>query len=400
MVKVIKKLKKKIKVKKKIAKKAQVVKRAKKKTAIKAKQKTKLKRKLKIRKKIKKVVRKKGGKKKLPIKLERHSNNPIIEPSYYSWESKATFNPTAFEHGGKVHILYRAIGDNDSSAIGYASSYNGLDIEDRPTHAVYHRFGETIKEGMRIDYVSGGGWGGGTEDPRATLIDGTIYMLYVAFDGWGSVRIAMTSIKLEDFKKKRWNWSKPILLSPPGELQKSWVLFPEKIKGKFAILHSISPKVLIDYVSDWSDFDGTKYIKSISHEDRERDVAKTGVRGVGPSPIKTNLGWLVLYHAIEHKDPGRYKLFAMILDSKEPTKILYRSRNSILEPNAIYENEGYKAGVIYSCGAVVKNGTLFVYYGGADKFVCVASIELDELLNSLKKDKTVKLSNNKLLKSI
>ena len=352
--------------------------------------------KVKIKSKPKKVVLKKRISKNLPVKLERNINNPIIKPSFYPWESKATFNPSAFESNGKIHIVYRAIGEDDSSVIGYASSYDGLNIEERPTHSIYQRFHQVVKIGEPIDYISGGGWGGGCEDPRLTLLEDTVYMLYTAFDGWGSVRIAMTSIKLEDFKKKKWNWEKPVTISPPGEINKNWVLFPEKINGKFAILHSISPEVMIEFVDNLNYFNGKNFIYSINQSDTRWQLREKGIRGVGPSPIKTKLGWLVLYHAIEDNDPNRYKLFAMILDKNDPTKILYRSKKPILEPDAYYENEGYKSGVIYSCGAVIKDGTFFVYYGGADMVTCVASIELDELLESLKKDKFVKLRNNKL----
>ncbi|MDE2030760.1 MAG: hypothetical protein KGI58_00670 [Patescibacteria group bacterium] len=397
MVKAVRKQK--IKTKTKIKSKPKI----KAKTKVKAKAKTKKKiiKKIIVKRKIKKVVTKKRKilkKEEQLTKLKKHSNNPIIKPSYYQWESKATFNPSAFEANGKVYILYRAVGDNDLSVLGYASSYDGLNIEDRPTYAVYQRKNEIENFGLSIDYISGGGGNGGCEDPRLTRIGDTIYMLYTAFDGWSSVRIALTSIKLDDFKKKKWNWEKPILLSPPGEIQKSWVLFPEKINGKFAILHSISPQILIDYIDDWNDFRNNKFIESISHEDRERNVLETGIRGVGPSPIKTKLGWLVLYHAIEKNDPGRYKLFALVLDYKNPKNVIYRSAYPILEPEKAYENEGLKWGVIYSCGAVVKDGTLFVYYGGSDQFVCVASIELDKLLDSLKREKKVTLKNNKILK--
>jgi predicted GH43/DUF377 family glycosyl hydrolase len=77
-------------------------------------------------------------------------------------------------------------------------------------------------------YTSGGGWGG-SEDPRVVRIDEHIYMIYVAFEGWNSIRIALTSISVDDFKKGNWNWKKPILLSPVGEMHKNWVMFPEKI---------------------------------------------------------------------------------------------------------------------------------------------------------------------------
>ncbi len=367
---------------------------------LKIKIKTKTIKKSKAKKLVKKLILKKVIKKKAPLKLEKHFNNPIISPSYYPWESKATFNPTAFESNGKVHILYRAIGDDDSSVLGYASSYDGLNIEDRPTYAVYKRFNEVIRSGPSIEYVSGGGWSGGCEDPRLTVIGDTIYMLYVAFDGWGSVRIAMTSILLSDFKKKKWNWDRPVMISPPNEINKNWVLFPEKINGKFAILHGISPNIMIDYIDDLNYFDGKNFIHS-DHTSSSpwSDSWDNIVRGVGPSPIRTDLGWLILYHSMDRNDPNRYKLGAIILDYKNPQKILYHSKNPILEPDQSYENDGNKWGVVYSCGAVVKDDTLFVYYGGADKFVCVASINLSELLDSLKKDKKVVLKNNKILKT-
>jgi len=334
------------------------------------------------------------------LQLKRSSHNPIIEPRPYSWESKATLNPAAFLADGKIHLIYRAIGDDDISVLGYASSLNGYSLKERPTHSIYHKFGKFIRSEETINYVSGGGWNGGCEDPRVALIGDTVYMLYTAFDGWGSLRIALTSIKLDDFKKKRWNWEKPILISPPGEIHKNWVLFPEKINGKFAILHSISPKILIDYINNFDEFDGTKFIKSYhSGSPAWENSWDNMIRGVGPTPIKTDIGWLILYHAMDKNDPNRYKLGAMILDFKDPTKILYHSPSPILEPDEYYENEGFKAGVIYSCGAVVKDGRLFVYYGGADSVVCVASIKLSDLIDNLVKNKVVKLNKNKLFKS-
>ena len=334
------------------------------------------------------------------IKLKKVSHNPIISPSLYSWESKATFNPTAFEHEGKVHIIYRAMGDDDSSVLGYACSSDGLTINDRPTYCIYKRFNNYIKSGPSINYSSGGGWNGGCEDPRITLIDGVLYVIYTAFDGWGSLRMALTSISLKDFINKKWNWKKEVLISPPGEMNKNWVLFPEKINGKFAIMHSFYPEILINYFDDINELDGTKFIKS----NNTRPIDKTRTwdswfRGIGPTPIKIKEGWLVLYHAMDYKNPDRYRMGALILDSKDPTKILYRSNSPILEPEEDYENNGHKWGVIYSCGSVVKNGKLHVYYGGADKFVCVASIPLKELVDSLKNDKVIKLKNIKSAKN-
>ncbi|MEI6280585.1 MAG: hypothetical protein WCP17_01115 [bacterium] len=338
-------------------------------------------------------------KKKFPIELERAVRNPIIEPeNNISWESKATFNPSAIYHDGKVHIVYRAIGDSDNSVIGYAMSKDGIKISERfhfPIYGHYMRANRDVSL-PAISYISGGGWGGGCEDPRLTLLGDRVYMLYTAFDGWGSVRIALTSISLNDFVSRRFKWKEPVLISPPGEIHKNWVLFPEKIGGKYAIMHSFAPKILINYFDNLNDLDGKKFIKS--NNKRPIDTTRTWdswFRGVGPSPIKTKYGWLVIYHAMDHRNPDRYRIGAMILDLKNPTKVLYRSKEPILEPDEWYENEGYKSGVVYTCGAVVKDGELFVYYGGADKVTCVATANLDKFLEELINSSNSKLKTKK-----
>ncbi len=286
-----------------------------------------------------------------------------------------------------MHIIYRAVGNSDMSVLGYAKSDDGYFFDKNLKELAYYHKSRLVDKRTApiINYSSGGGWGGGCEDPRLTLIKDTVYMIYTAFDGWGSLRIALTSISLEDFLNRSWNWKESVLVSPPNEINKNWVLFPEKINGKYAILHSFAPKILVDYFEDLKELDGKKFIKS--NNTRPIDFTRTWdswFRGVGPSPTKTKYGWLVIYHAMDHKNPDRYRMGAMILDIKDPTKVLYRSKEPILEPEEWYENEGYKAGVIYSCGAVVKDGKLFVYYGGADKVTCVATADLDKFLNEVK----------------
>ena len=347
-----------------------------------------------IRRVAKKVIKKKS------VLLKRSPENPIIEPRPYSWESKATLNPAAIIADGKIHLIYRAIGDSDSSVLGYAGSLNGYDFNDRLPYAIYQKHNNNFSKEKVISpiaYTSGGGWNGGCEDPRLTVLGDTVYMLYTAFDGWGSLRIALTSISLSDFENKKWNWEKPVLISPLGEIHKNWVLFPEKINGKFAILHSFYPHIRIDYFDTLEELDGKHFI----HSDNTRPIDKNRTwdswfRGVGPTPIKTDLGWLILYHAMDHRNPDRYRMGALILDSREPTKVLYRTDHPILEPQKDYENNGYKWGVVYSCGAVVKDGTLFVYYGGADKVIGVATIKLETLLDDLKKHKVTQLNKQSI----
>jgi predicted GH43/DUF377 family glycosyl hydrolase len=332
--------------------------------------------------------------------IEKHPQNPIIEPrTHVSWESKAAFNPGAVEAGGKIHLLYRAIGDQDISVVGYAALHDGVNIHDRADEPAYIPRLASTKAQRTVPralpngaYSSGGGGWGGSEDPRATRLEDNIYLTYTAFDGWGSVRVTLASISVKDFLEKRWNWSEPIPLSPPGEVHKNWVLFPEKIHGKYAILHSVSPKVLVDYIDDLDEFQ--REDRSIkSNYDRHSGTGgwDDWVRGIGPPPIKTKDGWLLLYHAMDTRDPNRYKLGAMLVDLDDPTKILYRAQSPILEPEEWYENTGWKSGVVYCCGAVVKDGTLFIYYGGADSVVCVATADIDKFLDHLKKYGTAKL---------
>lgn len=86
---------------------------------------------------------------------------------------------------------------------------------------------------------------------------------------------------------------------------------------------------------------------------------------------------------MDRRDPGRYKLGAMLLDREDPSRVLSRLPYPLLEPNARYENEGFKSGVVYNCGTALVGDLLHVYYGGADTVVCGAWIGLDELLERL-----------------
>ncbi len=125
-------------------------------------------------------------------KLHRFARNPILSPTFYEWESHAVFNPAAFTDGERVHLLYRAMGPDGISRLGYASSSDGIHFDERLPYPVFtpiKGMGIPTKPvaGGRRGYdpelnVSGGGWAG-CEDPRAVVIDDDVYMSYVAFDG-------------------------------------------------------------------------------------------------------------------------------------------------------------------------------------------------------------------------
>lgn len=307
-----------------------------------------------------------------------------------SWETSGVFNPAAVQDsGGRVHLLYRAIGDDGISRIGYASSANGLDIDERLSYPVFtmqkplRDMPEEMRRHDSVMYPSGGSWGG-TEDPRIVQIDDTVYMTFNGFDGWDFIRIGIVSIKADDFFAKRWSWSKPRFLSTKGQVHKNWVLFPEKINGKFAILHTIVPTVMIEYIHSIDAM--TKEIscpRKGGPQPGRKGHWDSKIRSAGPPPIKTPQGWLVLYHAMDDRDPHiGYKMGAMLLDLQDPTKVIARSIAPILEPDKWYEND-WKPGVVYACGAAVKDNILYVYYGGGDKHVCVAHAPIKDLVDWL-----------------
>ncbi len=330
-----------------------------------------------------------GSLQKRPSHLSRHHSNPILEPNQKNiWEYDATFNPAALHLENKIHLIYRAIGESGVSVFGYASSQDGLKIDERlesPAFAAMLFHGDPKKTELLLSpqYVSGGSWVG-CEDPRLTQIGDRIYMTYVAFDGCNPPGVALTSISVHDFLHKNWKWKKPVLISKAGEIQKNWMLFPEKINGKYAILHSITPHIAVAYVDDLNEEGLVIHSGKKPGEDNHR--WDNIVRGAGAPPIKTDYGWLVLYHAMDKKDPDKYKVGAMILDRSDPTKILYRASHPILEPSETYENNGAKSGVVYVCGAVIKEDILFVYYGGADSVVCVATANIHEFLRDIMRE--------------
>jgi predicted GH43/DUF377 family glycosyl hydrolase len=311
--------------------------------------------------------------------VTKSSNNPIIGPrQQYQWESWQTFNPGAILLNDKVYILYRAIGSDGISRIGYGVSHDGFAIHERFPHPIYAHHARQYYYNKL--FPSGSGWGG-VEDPRLTLIEGRLYLVHVLL--YDIPQLAITSIAEDHFMNRRWKWSQSVIISPPGVVVKSGCIFPEKIRRKYAILYRIFPDIWIDYVESL-EFRDSEYLKGRSIIHIRKDEWDSGKIGAGAPPIKTPYGWLLIYYAVDAKDPSKYKIGAMILDSKDPEHVLNRTSRPILEPTEWYENTGHKSGIAYPCGAVVKDGNLLIYYGGADSYVCVASTNFDVFLDKLR----------------
>ncbi|RJQ38050.1 hypothetical protein C4559_02395 [Candidatus Microgenomates bacterium] len=330
-------------------------------------------------------------------KLKKADHNPILSPDpNHSWESKAVFNPASLydEENKKVHFLYRAVGDDWTSVLGYASSNDGLHIDFKhhsPAYIPRASFeGASVIPDPNSPFTSGPGTGG-CEDPRLTRLGNKVYLTYVAYNGITGPRVALSSISNDDFNNHSWNkWSDPVLISKPNVIDKNACIFPETINGKYVIMHRIFPHILIDFV-DNLDFNGKTFLKGehkIAPRTHGWDSRKVGA---GPPPVKTPYGWLLIYHAVDDKHDNKYQIGAMLLDLKDPTKVLHRSSQPIISPTHWYENDGHKSGVVYPCGASIINDNLHVYYGGADTYVCAATAKLPEFMDRFMSHENLKM---------
>lgn len=308
------------------------------------------------------------------VRLIRDKGNPIISPnSEYDWESRYTFNPAAVYEGGQVHLIYRAMGDDETSVLGYASSRDGLRINERLPEPIYvprEDFEKKLKPGYS-----------GCEDPRITKVGDWFYMCYTAYDGRDPTKVVLTSIKVADFLGKRWNWTKPIVISGPGRSDKNACLMPEKIKGQYVFFHRIGGCIWVDFVDDLR-FSGSHRLGGKMIFCPRLDKWDSKKVGIGPPPIKTQAGWLLIYHGLSRHDQ-KYRLGALLLDLDHPDQILSQLDGPILEPVVSYERVGLRPETVFSCGAVVIKDKLFVYYGAADEAICVATTDLSRLMEAL-----------------
>ncbi|HUK27486.1 MAG TPA: hypothetical protein VLV31_03600 [Candidatus Acidoferrales bacterium] len=297
--------------------------------------------------------------------LERYAGNPILEPiGNHPWESSRVFNCAVVYEDGKVHIVYRAQGGDDVSRLGYAESSDGYHVDFRynqPVFSPLHHF-ETY----------------GCEDPRITKIDDKFYMCYTAFgrvQRWHEVnskmrlaQVGIASIPVSNFIDHKWNWSKRIFPIPQVDSKNS-VLFPKKFQGKYALYHRISPHIWVTYsnrLADWSN----SYHKIVLTPQEKWEFKKIGS---GAPPIETEKGWLLIYHGVD--ESFTYRLGLALIDRDNPEK-LSKLRRPIFEPR-----EDYERSIAFCCGAVVMDGTLFVYYGADDRRIGVATADLSELLS-------------------
>ncbi len=351
----------------------------------------------------------------------------FMKSSENDWEAKAVLNPSVVkDKDGTEHMFYRAVAKNGVSSIGYAKITKGkIERFDKPV--LFPTKGYEIK---------------GVEDPRVTKIGNIYYMLYTTFNGkdariayavsknlkdWEKKGIISPNIsviearKLVKIKKYRDRWKHQEIYGTHICLwNKDAVLFPEKIDGKFVMLHRLLPDIQIIKFRSFSELKSDnfwrEYIENLSEDSdkislyRRYDWEGEHI-GAGAVPIKTKKGWLLIYHGVELQDKGFFlNLFnriycniegilgrlrnkrlpliyhtgAALLDLKRPEIEVARLKESLFSPKHDWEKEGDINDVVFPEGAVVKGDKLKIYYGCSDSRIGLAELNLKELLKKLK----------------
>lgn len=333
------------------------------------------------------------------FQLRRHPANPILTPHpAHPWESLVTTNPAAWldEATGEVILLYRAAGDDNDHLVHLALA--------RSKDGVHFTRDSALPVASPIPFTPDGGC---LEDPRIIKI-GEWYYVTVASRPfppgkyWDAASAAsrihrtfpshfpvalrqnLTSTHLfltKDFK----SWIRAGRMTDPSLDERDVIIFPETVGGKWVTIHrpmqwhgvgfpNAQPAI---WIAATDDVLGWKQLKLLAKAeyDWEQKV------GANNPPLKTEHGWLQIYHAV---GPDKhYRLGALLLDLKDPFKVTHRTRRPIYEPTADWETKGLYNGVCFPCGHVVRDGIYHLYYGGGDIVCGLATVPLEDLLQHL-----------------
>jgi predicted GH43/DUF377 family glycosyl hydrolase len=346
--------------------------------------------------------------------IRRHPENPLITPdmiksSKEGFRVKGAFNPGAAEHDNEIILLLRVAEDcvpkKGHVAVPYYRFEKGRgipeileknvddpDVRLKDTRGVVYRGQDYLStlSHIRLARSSDGinftvdenpflfpcdpSECFGVEDARVTKIDATYYITFtvISGDGWATA-LALTG----DFKSVE---RKGIIFPPPN---KDVCIFPEKVNGRYCALHRPHnegfgrPSIWYSDSPDLLNWGNHKCIV------RPRDTMWEEQKvGGGAAPIKTDRGWLEIYHG-----KGRdqlYSLFLVLLDLDDPSKVIKRAEKPLLVPEEPYEKEGFFPNVVFSNGIIQKGNKILIYYGSCDETACLAESTVQELLDSLK----------------
>lgn len=291
--------------------------------------------------------------------INRYKKNPILTKDDVPYPVATVHNAGVVKFGEKYMMLFRSHQFTGRSVLGLAESDDGFQFKVRK-----EPFMIPSKEGVFSKYEEYG-----VEDPRIVMIDGEYLITYSAYSRHG-VRIGLA--KTEDFEQLE-----RVSLITEADYR-NVVIFPEKFSGLYARLdrpHSeISPwSIWISYSPDLIFWGESELImKPVQYHWDEMKI------GPGAPPIKTSRGWLNIYHGVfPTMDGSVYRLGVALHNLKNPSEIIAVGDEWILQPEEVYEITGYVHNVVFTCGAIPEeDGSVKLYWGGADKVMCVGTAML------------------------
>ena len=346
----------------------------------------------------------------MPLHFQRHPDNPIVTPGLYDWRMAVTFNPgVLLDDDGRFYMYERTAG-----TLRPFHCYIGMLESDDGVH-----FRHTVDHPVFTPEMAGSRYGS-VQDPRVTKLDGRYCMTY-AFRpyAWASsptgvgvpeshqVDYPGFSGRDEDNQTRsgiavstdRVNWKHLSWVSDPGLDDRNVILFPDKIRGRYAALrrpqpfvgtdtaHAAPPDICISYSDDLLTWTPPEPVLSPRFPWEDNRI------GGSTPPIRTPRGWLVFYHGVQNLAPDRpelrrvcYRLGVALLDLDDPTRVLARTPEPVMQPEAYYERSGlYIPNVIFPTAALVKEGTLHLYYGCCDTAIALATAPLDQVVDHVLK---------------
>ena len=298
----------------------------------------------------------------------RHPGNPLLAPERWPYPINAVMNAGATRVNGQTVLLCRVEDRRGFSHLACARSRDGISnwvVDDQPALAID---GEHPEEA----------WG--LEDPRATRVDelGRWIITYTAFGPGGpGISLAQT----EDFE----TFERIGIVMIPED--KNGVLLPRRVLGDWVLFHRpmssvIEGDILLSRSTDLKTWRPPELVMS-RRPGGWWDSARIGM---GPPPLETQHGWLVVYHGVRHTVAGGlYRAGLALLDLENPARVLRRSEQWVLGPQAQFEVTGDVPNVIFPCGLVHDrdNDTLFLYYGAADTRIGLATARCSQVLDYL-----------------
>jgi len=297
-----------------------------------------------------------------PTVVKRYQNNPVLTKKDIPYPVATVHNAGVVKYREEYIMLFRSHLHNGRSVIGKAVAKDGyhFEVDLKP-------FIEPAKKGIFAEYEEFG-----VEDLRVNPLENTFYLTYSAYSRYG-VRIMLA--RTDDFKSVE-----RIALISQADMR-NVVLFPEKIDGKYVRLDRPHSQILpwsiwISYSDDLIHWGNSRVvIEPLSYHWDESKV------GPGAPPIKTEEGWLHIFHGVYTTMAGAvYRLGAALHDLHDPSRLIGVSDNWILQPEDPWEISGYVPNVVFTGGAIAEDdGTLKIYWGAADTVMCVGTANIKEL---------------------